>query len=116
LTTFTYNPASQIASQARTNEAYSWPGATTLTRNYFPNGLNQYTADSSATYAYDTDGNLAGAANVPDGSGYLDDYAYTYDVENRLVGAVWTDRSASGARTVTSITVTGAKTPKPKLI
>jgi YD repeat-containing protein len=31
-----------------------------------------------------------------------DDYAYTYDIENRLVVAVWTSRSASGTRAVTS--------------
>lgn len=40
-TTFTYNPASQIASTTRSNDAYAWTGHTAVDRGYTANGLNQ---------------------------------------------------------------------------
>jgi hypothetical protein len=39
---------------------------------------------------------------VPDGTGCNDDFAYTYDIENRLVGQVFTNRSACGTQTITT--------------
>lgn len=75
-TTFTWNPASQIASSARTNDAYAWTGAVGVNRNYTPNGLNQYTAITGLSgLSYDANGNL-----TSDGAN-----TYVYDVENRLV-------------------------------
>ena len=41
------------------------------------NGLNQYTAAGSTTFAYDANGNLVRSGST----------TYVYDVENRLVGA-----------------------------
>ncbi len=79
---FAYNPAGQIVSRSRDNDAYASNTAYDVTRAYSVNGLNQYTAAGPATFAYDANGNL-----TSDGS-----TSFTYDVENRLV-------SASGART-----------------
>jgi len=56
--TMTYDAASQITAAPRSNSVYSWTGATALNRNYTINGLNQYTAAGTATFSYDTKGNL----------------------------------------------------------
>ena len=76
--TFGYNPASQITSETRDNDAYAWTGAVAVDRNYAVNGLNQYTSAGPASFTYDANGNL-----TADGTS-----TYTYDVENRLVKAV----------------------------
>jgi len=73
--TNSFNPASQIVTRTRSNDAYAWDGAVAVSRNYAVNGLNQYTAAGTATFAYDANGNL-----TSDGSS-----TYLYDVENRLV-------------------------------
>jgi hypothetical protein len=39
--TLTYNPASQIATEARDNNSYAWTGAVNVNRPYAVNGLNQ---------------------------------------------------------------------------
>jgi len=39
--TLTYNPASQIATEARDNDSYAWNGAVNVNRPYAVNGLNQ---------------------------------------------------------------------------
>ena len=71
-TSFTYNPASQIASATRTNDAYAWNGQVNADLTYTPDGLNRYTG---ASFNYDANGNLASdSANT-----------FVYDVENRLV-------------------------------
>jgi RHS repeat-associated protein len=72
---FAYNPASQIVSEARGNDAYASNSAYNVTRAYSVNGLNQYTAAGSAAFAYDANGNL-----TSDGT-----YRFVYDAENRLV-------------------------------
>ena len=75
--TFGYNPASQIVSETRDNDAFAWTGAVAVDRNYAVNGLNQYTAAGPASFAYDANGNLtADGTNI-----------YVYDIENRLVKA-----------------------------
>lgn len=74
---FGRNPASQLTSVTRDNDAYAWTGAVSVTRAYAVNGLNQYTAAGSASFTYDANGNL-----TSDGTN-----AYVYDVENRLVEA-----------------------------
>ena len=60
-----YNPASQIVSQTRSNDAYSWTGHINVDRNYIANGLNQYTSAGATSFTYDARGNLAtsGASN-----------------------------------------------------
>jgi hypothetical protein len=42
-----FNPASQIVSQTRSNDAYAWTGSIAVSRNYTTNGLNQYSAARS---------------------------------------------------------------------
>jgi RHS repeat-associated protein len=69
---FTYNPASQIASATRTNDAYAWNGQVNADLTYTPDGLNRYTG---ASFSYDDNGNL-----VSDSTN-----TFVYDVENRLV-------------------------------
>jgi RHS repeat-associated protein len=74
--TFAYNPASQIVSKKRWNDAYAFTGNVSIpARPYTVNGLNQYTAAGSVSFTYDDNGNLTG-----DGAN-----TYTYDVENRMV-------------------------------
>ena len=53
---FGYTPASQIASNTRSNDAYAWTGHYNLNRNYTANGRNQYTAAGSITPTYDCQG------------------------------------------------------------
>lgn len=72
-----YNPASQIVSKSRNNDAYVWSGAIAVNRGYTSNGLNQYTAAGPQSFTYDANGNL-----ISDGSD-----TYVYDAENRLVAA-----------------------------
>jgi RHS repeat-associated protein len=75
---FSYNLAGGISQTTRENasDAYAWTGHYAVNRSYTTNGLNQYAAAGSATFAYDANGNL-----TSDGTN-----SYTYDVENRLVG------------------------------
>ncbi|MBO9707336.1 MAG: RHS repeat-associated core domain-containing protein [Caulobacter sp.] len=82
--TFGYNPASQLTTSSRNNDAYAWYGASTVNRGYTTNGLNQYSVVGQASLSYDANGNL-----TSDGS-----TSFVYDVENRLT-------SASGATTAT---------------
>jgi RHS repeat-associated protein len=79
--TFSYNPASQIVSNTRSNDAYAWAGAVSGSSSYTANGLNQYTSAGGAAVTHDLNGNM-----TSDGA-----TTFGYDVENRLV-------SASGAK------------------
>jgi RHS repeat-associated protein len=72
-----YNPASQIITRTRSNDAYAWNAHVNVDRSYTANGLNQYTKAGAASFTYDANGNL-----TSDGS-----TTFTYDVENRLVAA-----------------------------
>ena len=85
--TFTYNPAGQLKSDTRDNDAYAWPGAVALDRPYTVNGLNQYTAAGGTNFTYDANGNLV-TDNVN---------SYVYDAENRLVSGA----NATGTTTLT---------------
>jgi hypothetical protein len=71
---FSYNPASQIKQNTRSNDTYAWNGHYNVTRAYTSNGLNQYTASGSASLSYDANGNL-----TSDGS-----TSYVYDDEEEL--------------------------------
>ena len=98
---FGYNPASQVVSETRDNDAYAWAGAVNVDRAYAVNGLNQYTSAGPATFAYDANGNLTGDGTT----------SYGYDAEDRLVsasngavldynplGRLWRVTSAGGTR------------------
>ena len=73
--TFAYNPAGQLDSETRSNDAYAFTDHANVDRPYTANGLNQYTSAGPASFSYDANGNL-----TSDGS-----TNYVYDVENRLV-------------------------------
>jgi RHS repeat-associated protein len=76
-TTLGYNPASQITSETRDNDAYAFIGRYNVDRSYAVNGQNQYTNAGAASFQYDANGNLVADGNT----------AYVYDAENRLVAA-----------------------------
>jgi YD repeat-containing protein len=76
-TTFTYNPASQIATRAQSNDSYAWNRAVSVSRSYTTNGLNQYTAAGSVTLGYDGRGNLTTSGTS----------SYWYTVDNRMTSA-----------------------------
>jgi RHS repeat-associated protein len=77
LWTYARNPAGQIGSTTSYADVYSWTGHYAVNRNYTTDGLNRYTAAGPATFQYDANGNL-----TSDGTS-----TYSYDIENRLVGA-----------------------------
>jgi len=72
-----FNPAGQILSTVRTNDAYAWAGHYAVNRPYTTNGLNQYSQAGTTTLGYDANGNLTASGSN----------AYVYDIENRMVGA-----------------------------
>jgi RHS repeat-associated protein len=74
---FTYNPAAQIASSTRSNDAYAWTAHYNFSRNYTANGLNQYSASGSVSPTYDGRGNLTSAGAT----------TYGYSSENMLTSA-----------------------------
>jgi RHS repeat-associated protein len=74
--TFTYNPASQLASNSLSNNQYLYGEDNYRTGSYSVNGLNQYTTISGTTLSYDANANL-----WKDGTSTT----YAYDVENRLI-------------------------------
>jgi RHS repeat-associated protein len=72
---FSYNPASQIVSKTRDNDAYAFGGYVNVDRSYAANGLNQYTTAGPASFTYDANGNLTSDGTT----------GYGYDIENRLI-------------------------------
>ncbi|MEO7177647.1 MAG: RHS repeat-associated core domain-containing protein, partial [Allosphingosinicella sp.] len=74
---FGYTPASQIASNTRSNDAYAWTGHYNVNRNYTANGRNQYTASGSITPTYDAKGNLTSAGTT----------TYAHTSENLMTSA-----------------------------
>jgi len=71
---FTYNPASQIEAQTRSNDLCAWSGAANVNRNYTSNGLNRYTASGSTSLGYDSRGNVTSSGSD----------SWTYDGYNQL--------------------------------
>ena len=74
---FSYSPANQLTQLTKSNNAFVFAGVYNVNRPYSVNGLNQYTAAGTASFAYDANANLTG-----DGTN-----TFLYDIENRLVGA-----------------------------
>jgi hypothetical protein len=72
-----YNPANQIVTDTRNNDAYAWNAHYNVDRDYAANGLNQYTAAGTTGLTYDLNGNLIQSGTK----------TYVYDIENRMVGA-----------------------------
>jgi RHS repeat-associated protein len=81
LWSYGYNPANQLATIGRDNDAYAWTAHYAVNRNYTADGLNRYDrvgpAGFEAQFLYDDNGNL-----TSDGT-----HTYLYDIENRLVRA-----------------------------
>jgi len=87
-TTFAYNPANQLLTRMRTNDAYAFTDTAIGSTGYAVNGLNQYTTVGGVTFRYDDKrGNLTSDGVT----------TYGYDVENRLISA----SSASGGHNAT---------------
>ncbi|HYI47840.1 MAG TPA: hypothetical protein VEX35_05175, partial [Allosphingosinicella sp.] len=70
---FTHNPASQIASNTRSNDAFSFTGHANLNQVGTPNGLNQLTAVAGTSISH-WRGNVAAIGSA----------SYNYSAENRL--------------------------------
>jgi RHS repeat-associated protein len=73
---FGFNPASQITSVARSNDAYAWTAGSPVDRPYTVNGLNQFTSSGNVSLGYDAKGNLTSSGST----------TYVYSSENMLVG------------------------------
>jgi RHS repeat-associated protein len=73
-TSFTYNPANQIATYTRSNDNYAWGGHFNLNHAYTVNGLNQATNVGPKSLGYDSRGNLTSVGSD----------TYSYAAENRL--------------------------------
>jgi RHS repeat-associated protein len=74
---FTYNPASEITGYTRSNDAFAFTGAQSVSDGYATNGLNQYITAGAGSFIYDARGNLTSDGSV----------TYSYDSENKLVSA-----------------------------
>ena len=73
---FTYTPSSQIATRNISAGAFANNNLPAASAMYGSNGLNQYTT-GTITRTWDNNGNLKNDGSV----------TYSYDVENRLIGA-----------------------------
>ena len=60
---YQHNPAGQIASATRDNDAYAWTGHYAVNRNYTTNGLNQHMAPGEAGFG--SEGDDPGALDQP---------------------------------------------------
>lgn len=81
---FSFNPASQLASETRDNDLFAFGDHQAIDIDYTPDGLNQLDSlfdnltSITTTFTHDANGNLSS-----DGS-----KTYVYDTENRLVEVV----------------------------
>jgi RHS repeat-associated protein len=72
-----YNPAQQIKSIVRSNDAYAWNGHYNVNRGYSVNGLNQLTTSGATALGYDGRGNLTTSGTI----------TYAYDLSNQMSSA-----------------------------
>ncbi len=82
---FGYNPASQIASNTRSNDAYSFTQANANVSDTV-NGLNQVTQTGSTGVTHDARGNVTGIGSA----------SYAYTAENRLATGPGTSLAYDG--------------------
>jgi RHS repeat-associated protein len=71
---FTYNPASQIVQNTRSNDLYSWTGHGSGTTSYQIDGLNRIAKVDATPLGYDANGNT-----VNDGA-----HSFGYDSQNHM--------------------------------
>lgn len=81
---YTYNPAGEIASNSRSNDAFSFTSHSNSNVATSVNGRNQITAVGATSVSHDSNGNISSIGGVAN---------YTYDSENRLTGAFGTTLS-----------------------
>ena len=67
---FAYNPASQITSETRSNDAFAALAPPNGTTTYSVNGLNRYTSVDGSGLAYDGNGNLTYDPTTPQFRGH----------------------------------------------
>lgn len=72
--TFSYNPAGQIASVSRSDDAYAWSNHYNVDRGYTLDGLNRIASIGATSFSYDGRGNL-----TSDGTN-----SFSYTSENLL--------------------------------
>jgi RHS repeat-associated protein len=77
---FSYNPASQISSNTRSNDAFAYTGHANVNRTEVSNGLNQITSFGGVGVGYDAKGNVTSIGST----------SYGYNVNNQL----WTVNGA----------------------
>jgi RHS repeat-associated protein len=77
---FSYNPASQIVSNMRSNDVYAWTGHGSGTTESMPNGLNQLVTHGGMPVTHDARGNVTGDPTIG--------YTYAYSSENLLTSVV----------------------------
>jgi hypothetical protein len=75
--TLGYNPAGQIDTLTKSNDAYAWGSHYNINRAYGTNGLNQLTSAGATALGYDGRGNLTTSASN----------SYSYTAENRMATA-----------------------------
>lgn len=104
-TTFTYNPASQIATNTRSNDIFAYREHYNLTRPYASNGLNQLTTAGPVTLGYDARGNLTTSGSST--------YAYTSEnLLSELTGGATLSYDPLGRLMQTTGTGSGGVTTK----
>ena len=74
---FGYNPAGQIDTATRSNDAYAWGQHYNIDRSYGSNGLNQLTSAGATPLGYDPRGNLTSSGSS----------SYSYTAEDRFATA-----------------------------
>ncbi|MDP9415620.1 MAG: hypothetical protein M3Q08_16390 [Pseudomonadota bacterium] len=77
---FGYNPASQIGSNSRSNDAYAFTAHTSGTIGETANGLNQLVDQAGKSISYDAKGNVT--------SDPTSGYAFAYSSENLMTKVV----------------------------
>jgi hypothetical protein len=82
---FTYNPASQIASNTRSNDVYAWTGHGNGTLGSTANGLDQLASHGGASLSCDAKGNLLNDPHTGYTLGYTSENLLT-----KVYGPGWT--------------------------
>ena len=103
--TFGYNPANQIATTTRSNDAYAWREAYSLDRLYSVDGLNRFLAAGGVNFGYDARGNLTSSGTL----------SYGYSAENRLVSAPGVTLGYDPVGRLAQVTASGGNMDRPAM-
>jgi RHS repeat-associated protein len=83
---FSYNPASQIISNTRSNDTYAWTGHGSGTLSSPTNGLNQLTSHNGGSISHDAKGNITCDPTVANSYGYSSENLLT-----NVSGSTWSN-------------------------